>query len=452
MVIDYSSENICIRKYDEYLVLYDLKNRMIFRFEDVASDIWEFLEEHAPVEFEEICHAIAREYDVEIDEIESDIRDFICELYEEKLVCIDGIYSEGAETPAEEEHAIADLEAEIIDDLNGRNQVYSATIEMTYHCNERCVHCYANYPSDGISTPKLAIENYMRIIDELREMNCMHIAFTGGDPFMYSGFVDVFEYARNKGFVCDIFTNGLYLSENEPEFNRIVALNPRAFYISVYGSTASVHDQVTGVKGSFEKTLQAIRRLKSAGMIVVLNIMALSINCTDIQDIISLAESLDVEYRVSMSLIYRNDGNSSPMDYFIQSKERIKDILNVTKSHLFIMDVPVKEDADADAGSHCSAGLSSLSIAPDGTVYPCISLKIPLGKITNRDLKDIWHGKEREDFLSLFNHMENSDCAKCKYVHHCAHCPGISLMETGNLQSCNTCDRILAECMCEVFS
>ena len=169
----------------------------------------------------------------------------------------------------------------LIHEMQERDQLYSVTFEMTYACNERCIHCYANYPEDSDTAKVISVSKYKELLDELYEMNCLHVAFTGGDPFMYKGFLEVFLYARTKGFVCDIYTNGQYLADHYDVMECILRQRPRAFYISLYGSKSEVHDGVTAVQGSFEKTVRTINKLKANDIPVVLNIMLLSVNSDD---------------------------------------------------------------------------------------------------------------------------------------------------------------------------
>lgn len=448
MIITYDQASICSRNYHGVTIIYDLANKLILKLTDVASDIWTIIYSKHSVLLEDIVSRIAEEYDCEVDEIRNDTLEFVKELYDAGIVGIDGHFvTLNSGTPSVSYKETDDFEGQIIQELREDNQLYSITFEMTYACNEKCIHCYAHYPGIESVSTYIEIEKYKTLIDELYEMNCMHICFTGGDPFMYKDFLNIFQYARTRGFVCDIFTNGQYLFSQRDELQAIARLKPRAFYISLYGATANTHDMVTGVKGSFEKTISVVEELHRYGVPVVFNVMIMTVNYHETKDIINLARRIGVEYRVNMSLIYTNAGSDSPLQYFVNDKEMIKDTFRLVDENMFSMDIPMDMEKEAYM---CGAGLSSLSVSPDGSVFPCVSIKDRLGNIYKNSLKEIWNGKKRKAFIKKMKWENTEECTKCLYFQQCPHCPGMSEAETGSVFSCNTCDRIIAESLYEL--
>lgn len=419
----------------------------IFLFELVAEDIWGFITQQKTTSFAEITEYISSIYDCpNTDDTETDVNDFLQELYANGLISVNSQYtaSVDARSTAITSEESDDFEGKIIADLENINQIYSATIEMTYACNESCVHCYAHYPGSQ-NHSDLSLNDYILFIDQLYAMGALHISFTGGDPFVNPDFCKIFKYAREKGFVCDIFTNGLYLSDNKNILDEIISLRPRAFYISLYGACAAVHDSITQTPGSFKKTINTIKAILSNGIHVVLNVMILSKNYNELPSIIKLASELGAEYRVSMSIINRNDGNDLPMNYFINDKEKILNVLKIVKSRAFSIDKLI--------GNHyneryiCGAGVTSICLSPDGTINPCVSLKIPLGNIKSNLLKDIWNSKNRGSLIESLKWTNAKKCQNCTKNSFCPHCPGISQSESGDIYSCNTCDDIISSCM-----
>lgn len=149
-----------------------------------------------------------------------------------------------------------------------------------------------------------------------------------------------------------------------------------------------------------------------------------------------------------MSLIYTNSGSDSPMNYFVSDKADIKKALRIVNKNMYSFDVALD---DIKVGEYmCSAGVTSLSVAPDGTVYPCISLKNALGNINKDSVKSIWYGNKRKEVMDSLRWENTKECSTCKYQSNCPHCPGISQAETGDCFTCNTCDRTIAECLSEM--
>ena len=105
---------------------------------------------------------------------------------------------------------------------------------------------------------------------------------------------------------------------------------------------------------------------------------------------------------------------------------------------------------ERETDSLCGAGATSLAISPDGTIYPCISMKIPLGNILEENVGDVWNGERRRKLVESLTWNNTEDCKNCLSKKNCPHCPAISLEESGNLFLCNTCDKTIAECAREL--
>ena len=236
------------------------KNGTIITLEHVAADIWSFVFGLESTTDEAITNHIADTYDCEAADISDDINQFVEDLFDNGIVLIDDKYFEYCRAGSLS-YESSDLEGELIQLMRSRGQLFSATFELTYACNEKCIHCYANYPEAmKVHTP-VSLAEYKKIINELYDIGCMHLSLTGGDPFMNKDFLEIYCYAREKGFVCDIYTNGLYLADHADFFSEVICRNPRVFYISLYGANAETHDSVTKIKGSFEKTISLIKQL-----------------------------------------------------------------------------------------------------------------------------------------------------------------------------------------------
>lgn len=449
MQISYIPTHIVSRNYKDIDVVYNLSNKSIITLSNIASDIWNYIYDNKPyINFKSILNHISTLYDIDDKDIESDISEFINELYESSFIQIDGNSYRKENNSCSLNTNSFDIEGEIIRLMQEKNQIYTVTFELTYDCNEKCVHCYASYPNNEIPHKVLELEKCKDIIDELYEMKCLHIIFTGGDPFMFKGFIELFKYARDKNFVCDIYTNGQAIANDTKILKEIIPLLPRAFYISLYGSTSEVHDRITGISGSFEKTITTIKQLHEANISVVLNIMIMKNNYYQVKDIIDLAKKLEVEYRIGLSIINKNNGDTTPMNYFIDDKDIIKEIISIVDNNIYSMDITA--DSEKYSKFICGAGTTALCISPDGEVYPCVSLKSSLGSVFNHTIKDIWEGKKRKDLVSSLVWDNTKECSNCKLLSECPHCAGISQAESGDALACNSCDRLIAECLYEL--
>ena len=104
----------------------------------------------------------------------------------------------------------------------------SGQIELTYRCNLDCVQCYCDGMEYGGSrsqvvgnryqVEELKIKEWKRILDEIHKEGCLFITFTGGDPLVREDFIELYSYAKEKGFVISIFTNAYGFSDETIDY------------------------------------------------------------------------------------------------------------------------------------------------------------------------------------------------------------------------------------------
>ena len=162
----------------------------------------------------DIIANIANEYGVEANNIKQDIKAFIDQLYNGHFVLLNGKESKVA-VQDDSNTKNKNIEALILEEMAKKRQLYSATLEITYRCNEKCIHCYVVEPDNLDLSRELNTQEYIKILDELYDLNCLHIVFTGGDPFVRTDFIEIYNYARSKNFAVDIFTNAQILMRSQ---------------------------------------------------------------------------------------------------------------------------------------------------------------------------------------------------------------------------------------------
>ena len=437
------SPHVVFRCYKDTTVLYNVIYKNYAVINSLGGDIFNYLSISGGTDLCAIAEYIAQEYHANYAEVYNDVSDFIDSLFQQNMVSIGNEFDEHAASdllvPAKN-----DIEGDIIKFLQSMHQIYSATFELTYACNEKCVHCYAVSPDSFSYKHSLTLEKCKVLIDELRRMNCFHLIFTGGDPFMFEGFLDLLKYARYQQFSFDVYTNGQAIADDSEIAEQIASLYPRTFYVSLYGATARTHDAITQISGSFEKTIRAIKLLKEANISIVLNVMVMKPNYAEVESIIDLAKELGVEYRIGLSIIRKNNGDSTPLKYFIDDPGIIKEVIQKGSKDIMSMDVG---PSSIQSGLLCGAGATSLCISPNGDVYPCVSLKRKFGSVFEESLHDIWNKPTKKEFVYSLTWENTKKCMDCKFKECCPHCIGISEAECSDPLECNYCDKLVAQCL-----
>lgn len=96
--------------------------------------------------------------------------------------------------------------------LNRRRFPIYANLQLTYKCNFKCLHCYQT-PIKNLPKKELNIDEWMKIIDILKEQKTLLIHFTGGEVFTRKDFLDIYNYAYNNHFKIIISTNASLIND-----------------------------------------------------------------------------------------------------------------------------------------------------------------------------------------------------------------------------------------------
>src|SRR5262249_49386374 len=131
----------------------------------------------------------------------------------------------------------------------------SAHMDLTYRCNERCVHCYLDHDDRG----EMSTAEVTSLLDQMAEAGAFFLTLSGGEPLMRKDFFEIVEHARRRMFNVKLKTNGLLI--DEAKAIRLRELGVETVQISVYSHRSEIHDAITKIPGSLGRTIEAIRRI-----------------------------------------------------------------------------------------------------------------------------------------------------------------------------------------------
>src|SRR5690348_12760981 len=115
----------------------------------------------------------------------------------------------------------------------------SVQLDVTYRCNERCVHCYLDHDDHG----EMSTAEITGILDQLAEAGTFFLTLSGGEVLMRRDFFQILEHARRLMFNVRIKTNGVMIGTEEAR--RLRALAVEQVQISIYSHRPQVHDAIT---------------------------------------------------------------------------------------------------------------------------------------------------------------------------------------------------------------
>lgn len=311
----------------------------------------------------------------------------------------------------------------------------SVQLDVTYRCNERCVHCYLDHDDHG----EMSTGEIKDVLTQLADAGVFFLTLSGGEVLMRRDFFEIVECARRFLFNVKVKTNGVMIRKVEAK--RIRDLGVEQVQISVYSHRSEVHDAITKLPGSLRRTVEAIRFLRSQGLKVTIANVLMSANLRDYPGVIALAQELGVGYTVDPTITPKIDGDSSILQWRVEAsalKELFHDSSLVGDAEKFCAPPPPPEK-DVMEGYPCSAGHTSCYISPYGDVFPCVQFPLPSGNVRRQKFMDIWRHSMQLQTVRSIRARDLTTCSSCAHVGTCTRCPGLAYME-GSMLGPSTAD------------
>lgn len=310
-----------------------------------------------------------------------------------------------------------------------------AVIELTHRCNLHCRHCYIDRATAVPAADELSTEEVKHMLDQLAAAGTLHLVFTGGEIFLRPDLIDLCRYARGLSFDLRLFTNATLLRDEDISCLR--SLNISRVEASVYGRPAT-HDSITGSNGSWEKTTGALKNLSGGGVAVGMKTPLMTINADDRGWMKEQSSLWGIPVTFDPIIAPDNAGGNAPVQMRL-SEQQLRAVY-ADESHPSPGRAPHPEDLS------CSAGFNMLSISPNGTVYPCLQLLLPLGNVRKQKLNLIWSADNPP--LARYRAISSHDltvCGACALTPYCQRCPGLALLEDGSLTGLSRISCIVAK-------
>jgi radical SAM protein with 4Fe4S-binding SPASM domain len=312
---------------------------------------------------------------------------------------------------------------------------FSVQVDLTYRCNEQCVHCYLDHDDHGEMT---TIE-IKHLLKEMAEAGVFILTLSGGEIFMRKDFFEILEYARELTFCIKLKTNAVLIREAQAA--RLRDLGVESIQISIYSHRPEVHDAITKVPGSLKRSINAVRFLKSQGLKVVMANVLMTENMHDYHGVRALADELGAECTLDPTVTPMMDGDRSTLD--LNAGESVlralfRDEALVGDADAFCAP-PLAPTEDSMDSLPCSAGHTACYVSPYGEFYPCVQFPLSCGNVRQQRFIDIWRDSEQLKEVRSIRLRDLSSCSQCAHGSSCTRCPGLAFME-GNMRGPSTAD------------
>lgn len=291
------------------------------------------------------------------------------------------------------------------------------TRPITFHalvnerCNCKCRHC--EYWRQKEYIPEMSIEAWQQALLSIKEFTGpFAVNFSGGEPFIKKGFVDLLRFCSEQNIHAGVTTNGAML--NERNAAAIVAAKPFNLNISCDANSAEVHDYVRGMDGLFLKItrgialLQQEQRKQGVSFPIIIKPTVMSLNFRLLPEIVEWAVGIGAS-----AVNFQPLGRWTPetyeelwiepedhpeldrvMEKIIGMKRAGAPVMN-SEEVLRLMSASFREEKASPENLPCRIGMQEFYVRPDGEVKLCFHFP-SVGNIVSQPAREIWRGEQAQ--------------------------------------------------------
>lgn len=307
---------------------------------------------------------------------------------------------------------------------------YKADLALTYGCNNACRHCYNERGRKGMAS--LTPDQWRLVLDKLAAIGVPHLIFTGGEPTLHPGLLDLVCRARQLGLVAGLNTNGRRLADRD--FAAALAQSGlNHVQITLESCRAEVHNAMTQAV-SFDETLTGIRNALDAGLYTLTNTTLTQRNKDHAHETVDFLHDLGLRTFAANGMICAGQGCQNPDaipesqlgPLLVRLRERAEEL-----GMRFLWYTPTAwcrlSPMELDLGPRrCNAAEYSICIEPNGDVLPCQSYYQPAGNLLRDPWPVIW---ESPLFHSFRDRTTNPRA--CGLPRECWECPDLAVCAGG---------------------
>lgn len=307
----------------------------------------------------------------------------------------------------------------------------SLFFEITDKCNERCIHCYI--PNNKkIQGELLPIGKFKEIIDDFCLMGGKGVILSGGEVMLHHDLISMIQYCSNKKLDITLYSNCVLMTEKQ--LQKIKQLGVSEIQVSLYSMSPDIHDAITQLPGSCNRTIDSINRIHKTGMSVKIAVSVLKQNVDGIIDILKFAKEKNIEVSIDLAIMAREDKSVDNLNNRLNIEDVKRLISNVHKYDPTFWEKKYKRNIINDENDNfdflrflnrhvCEVGVDNLCIAANGDVIPCSGWNgYVLGNIYENTLTYIWRYSERLKELRAVKEKDFKNCINCSANNYCMRC------------------------------
>lgn len=296
----------------------------------------------------------------------------------------------------------------------------SIHIEIADACNERCIHCYIpNEHKNNVIDSAL----FYRIIEEGRKMNIIHVTLSGGEPLLHKDIIGFLKKCRKSDLSVNVLSNLTLLTDDIiAEMKKNPLLSVQA---SLYSMDPAVHDFITKLSGSFEKTKNGILRLCNEGIPVQISCPIIKQNKDSYIDVLQWGRAHNIAVATEPVIFASYDHSGCNLENRL-SIEEIDDVLTIQMQEGYaelIRKTAEEKEKLTKNDPICSVCRYSFCVMASGKVFPCAGWQNNvIGDLNHQTVQEIWETSEKIQELRQIKRSRFSQCVDCVDRGYCTVC------------------------------
>lgn len=304
--------------------------------------------------------------------------------------------------------------------IKNGNSIRSVHIEIANVCNERCVHCYIPHAN---KTQTIDTSLFLRIVEEARSLNVLNITISGGEPLLHKDFLLFLRKCRTLGFSVNVLSNLVLLND---EIIEEMCANPLlSVQTSLYSMDPLVHDAITKLPGSFDKTSKAIMRLVSARVPVQISCPIMKQNKDTFHEVVEWGRAHNVatvtDYVIFASYDHKNENLVNRL-----TLPEIDEAFDKQASFKYVKslrEAAAEKCLQCGQNPICSVWRYYLCVSATGAVFPCVGWQDRVvGDLNAASLQEIWTTAKDALYLRGVKRADFPKCVNCKDRGYCMVC------------------------------
>lgn len=312
---------------------------------------------------------------------------------------------------------------------------FSIHFDLTSKCTEKCIHCYVPRNRDFFIDKAKCFE----VMDQAKALGGLSVTLSGGECMLHPDFDEILRYARKCDFVINILTNLTLCTEARAKL--LKEMNVSFVQVSLYSMDPKVHDMITQVPGSFERTKAAIERLHALNVPLQISCPTMQGNYKGYQAVLDYAASLRIKGYTDYIMMARSDHTTDNLANrltFEQTEEVLRTIAEHDPEYNHMLkdydDVPLATPEERAEEPLCGVCVNAICLNADGNYYPCSGFQdYPLGNCYEQTLEEVWTKSPQVLYLRGLRGKDIPQCIHCPDRNYCSTCLVRNFNETGDM-------------------